>query len=263
MDKWADLAVEVQDLSVAYGQRVALWDVAFSLPKGQLAGIIGPNGAGKSTLLQALMGLVPMRTGRVRLMGQPYQKKLGNVAYVPQRESVDWDFPASVEEVVMMGRYGRLGLFSRPGKKDRKAVEEALSAVEMLDYRRQQIGELSGGQQQRTFLARALVQEADLYLMDEPMAGVDARSEAFIFELLKKMAGEGKGLLIVFHNLHAATKYFDRLLLLNKRLIASGETREVFTEQNLRDTYGPDLPLLAEVGRRLAAQGFPDASPGI
>ena len=214
----------------------------------------------KSTLLQAILGLVPRQTGRVKVMGETYERRSGKVAYVPQREQVDWDFPASVEEVVMMGRYGKLGLFSRPGRTDRKAVEEALEAVEMTPYRRQQIGSLSGGQQQRTFLARALVQEADLYLMDEPMAGIDARSEGFIFELLRAMTREGKSLVIVFHNLHTASKHFDQLLLLNKRVIAVGDAKEVLSEAHLRAAYGPDLPLLSEVRHRFATQGFPDTT---
>lgn len=251
-------AIEVRDLNVAYGQQIVLWDMAFSLPAGKLIGVVGPNGAGKSTLLQAMMGLIPLRTGEIRLLGQPHKLLRGKVAYVPQRESVDWDFPVSVEEVVMMGRYGKLGLFARPGRSDRVAVHKALADVDMLSYRKRQIAALSGGQQQRVFLARALVQEAELYLMDEPFAGIDARSEALIFSLLRSICSQNKTLLIVFHNLHAAAKHFDWLLLLNKRLIAVGETEQVFNENALKETYGAELSILSEVQQRFAQQGFPE-----
>ena len=253
-------AIEVQDLTVAYGQQVALWDLSFSLPAGKMIGIIGPNGAGKSTLLQAMVGLLPLQSGKLRILGQLYKQAHKKIAYVPQRESVDWTFPASVEEVVMMGRYGRLGLFSRPTKSDREAVCQALENVSMLPYRGRQIGALSGGQQQRVFLARALVQGAELYLMDEPFSGIDARSETLIFDLLRKLCQEGKTLVIVFHNLHVISKHFDWLVLLNKRLVAVGDTTEVFHEENLRKTYGSELPILSEVRQRFAKQGFPETS---
>ena len=242
----------VRDLTVAYGQHVALWDVAFDLPKGKLVGIVGPNGAGKSTLLQAVMGLLPLRSGEVKLFGQAMdRKKRAQIAYVPQRKSVDWEFPASVEEVVMMGCYGRLGLFNRPGKKEKEAVSKALAAVEMDGHRKKQIGELSGGQQQRVFIARALMQEADLYLMDEPLAGVDARSEQLILGILKKLCKTNKTLLIVFHSLQLVKQHFDWLLLLNRRLVAAGPIQDVFSQENMARTYGSELPLLSEISERL------------
>ena len=247
MSDTTNIAVSVQNLTLAYGQDVVLWDLSFELPVGNLIGIIGPNGAGKSTLLKAMMGLIPPYSGEVRMLGKAHKSLSGQVAYVPQRESVDWDFPASVEEVVMMGRYGRLGLFKRPGRKDRELVEEALNAVEMLPYRKQQIGALSGGQQQRVFVARALAQEASLYLMDEPFAGVDARSETLIFTLLRELTKKGKTLVIVFHNLHTAAKHFDWLVLVNKKLMAVGPTSSVFNTQNLQATYGTELPVIASV----------------
>ena len=240
-------ALSVQDLTVAYEREVALWDIHFSVPEGKLAGILGPNGAGKSTLLRAVMGLVTKRTGRIEIFEKPFAQSRQSVAYVPQKESIDWDFPVSVYELVLMGCYGRLGLFRRPSKQDKRRVEEALKTVEMQEYSHRQIGQLSGGQQQRIFFARALVQEAQLYLMDEPFAGVDARTEALIFSLLKKLTAQGRTIIIVFHNLYEATKYFDWLLLLNKRLISAGPIDKVFTEENLKQTYGTTFPLLAEV----------------
>ena len=253
-------AIEVRDLTVAYGQQIVLWDLSFSIPTGKIIGIIGPNGAGKSTLLQAVMGLLPLRSGELRILGQSHKRAQKKIAYVPQRESVDWSFPASVEEVVMMGRYGRLGLFARPTRSDKEAVHQALKDVDILPYKKRQIGALSGGQQQRVFLARALAQGAELYLMDEPFSGIDARSEALIFSLLRKLCKENKTLVIVFHNLHTAAKHFDWLLLLNKRLVAVGETEEVFKEENLRKTYGPELSLLSEIRDRFAKKGFPETT---
>ncbi|MEL6413268.1 MAG: ABC transporter ATP-binding protein, partial [Bacteroidota bacterium] len=210
--------VEVHDLTVAYQGKPVLWDVDLQLPPGNVIGIIGPNGAGKSTLLKAIMGLVPPESGTVKLFGQPLPAVRSQVSYVPQKESVDWDFPASVLDVVLMGRYGRLGLFRRPGKADYAKAWECLRQVGLEEVAQRQIAQLSGGQQQRVFLARALAQEAALYLMDEPFAGVDAATEKIIIALLKQMAQKGKTILVVHHDLHSALDYFDWSLLLNTRV---------------------------------------------
>ena len=246
------IALSVQDLTVAYERQVALWDVHFSLPMGKLLGVLGPNGAGKSTLLRTIMGLIPKRTGKIEIFGKSLEQARRAVAYVPQRESIDWDFPVSVYEVVLMGCYGRLGLFRKPSKEDKLRVEQALETVEMQAYKNRQVGQLSGGQQQRVFFARALVQHAELYLMDEPFAGVDARTEELIFSLLKNLAKQGHTLVIVFHNLYEVTKYFDWLLLLNKRLVGVGPIEKIFTEDHLKQAYGTTFPLLAEVMERFA-----------
>ncbi|NOX98801.1 MAG: ABC transporter ATP-binding protein, partial [Verrucomicrobia bacterium] len=197
----SDLALETHDLSVAYHKKPVLYGVDLAIPKGQLVGIVGPNGAGKSTLIKAVMGLLPLRSGWVEVFGQPFGKTKTQVGYVPQRESVDWDFPVNVMDVVMMGRYGKLGLFHRPKKEDREVARECLDKVKMLPFANRQISNLSGGQQQRVFLARALAQESDLYLMDEPFAGVDAATESAIIELLKELKNRGKTILVVHHDL--------------------------------------------------------------
>ncbi len=240
-------ALEIHDLSVAYHKKPVLYGVDLAIPKGQLVGIVGPNGAGKSTLIKAVMGLLPMRSGWVEVFGQPFKKTKTRVGYVPQRESVDWDFPVNVMDVVMMGRYGKLGLFNRPKKEDREVARECLDKVKMLPFANRQISNLSGGQQQRVFLARALAQESDLYLMDEPFAGVDAATEAAIIELLKELKARGKTILVVHHDLTTARAYFDSLILLNMRVVAFGPTEEVFTVDQLQKTYGGRLTLLSDV----------------
>ncbi|MCF6311298.1 MAG: metal ABC transporter ATP-binding protein [Verrucomicrobiales bacterium] len=240
-------ALETHDLSVAYHKKPVLYGVDLTIPKGQLVGIVGPNGAGKSTLIKAVMGLLPLRSGWVEVFGQPFKKTKTRVGYVPQRESVDWDFPVNVMDVVMMGRYGKLGLFRRPKKKDRDIARECLDKVKMLPFANRQISNLSGGQQQRVFLARALAQESDLYLMDEPFAGVDAATEAAIIELLKELKERGKTILVVHHDLTTAREYFDSMVLLNMRVVAFGPTEQVFTVEQLQKTYGGRLTLLSDV----------------
>ena len=239
--------LEFHDLTVAYHKRPVLWGIDLEIPKGQLVGIIGPNGAGKSTLIKAAMGLLPLNSGWVKVFGEPIKKNLKRVGYVPQRESVDWDFPVSVMDVVLMGRYGHLGLMRRPKKHDRDIARDCLEKVKMLPYANRQISNLSGGQQQRVFLARALAQESDIYFMDEPFAGVDAATESAIVAILHELKERGKTLLVVHHDLPTAKEYFDSLLLLNMRVVAFGPTEEVFKYDLLQSTYGGRLTILSEV----------------
>jgi manganese/zinc/iron transport system ATP- binding protein len=231
-------AIEVTDLTVAYGDKPVLWDVDVEVPEGTLTAIVGPNGAGKTTLIRAILGLVEPAAGQTLVYGRPYVDQRRRVAYVPQRGSVDWDFPTSVLDVVLMGRYGRLGWVRRPGRADRDAALAALRQVGMEDFASRQISQLSGGQQQRVFLARALVQDAEVYLMDEPFQGVDATTERAIVDLLHTLRAGGKTIVAVHHDLQTVPEYFDRVVLLNVRLMASGPVREVFTDDNLRRTYG-------------------------
>ncbi len=238
--------LSVQDLTVAWHRKPVIWDVQFDVAPGQLVGIIGPNGAGKSTLLKAIMDLVPKTSGRIEVFGAPWKKNRHRVGYVPQRESVDWDFPVSVLDVVTMGLYGRIGWFRPVRKKHREAAQRALERVGIGALAHRQISQLSGGQQQRTFLARALVQEADLYLMDEPFAAVDAATEQAIVEILREMRTAGKTALVIHHDLHTVADYFDSVVLLNMRVVAQGPTGIVFTKENLERTYGGRLTLLEE-----------------
>lgn len=242
-------ALEASHLSVNYGKTPVLWDISLEVPSGKLVGIIGPNGAGKSTFIKAALGLIPPLSGKVCFFGKPLKKVRQRVAYVPQRESIDWDFPVTVLELVLMGRYGRLGLFQRPKKADHVAAEHYLDVVGMKGYAHRQISQLSGGQQQRVFLARALLQEADLYFMDEPFTGVDIATEAVLVQTLKELKREGKTVFVVHHDLHNATEYFDWLLLLNMRLVSYGEAQKVFTPENLNLTYGKSSIYLNEAMR--------------
>lgn len=247
-----EVPLEVHDLSVAYHQKPVLYGIDLAMPAGKLIGIVGPNGAGKSTFIKAVMGLLPLSSGWVRVYGKSYRENCRRVGYVPQRESVDWDFPVNVLDVVLMGRYGRLRLGQRPTKHDHEVARDCLEKVHMLPYARRQIGNLSGGQQQRVFLARALAQESDLYLMDEPFVGVDAATEAAIITLLRELKSRGKTVLVVHHDLSSAREYFDMLMLLNMRLVAFGPTAEVFTPEILQTTYGGRLTILSEVVQTLA-----------
>ncbi|HVD99096.1 MAG TPA: ABC transporter ATP-binding protein [Cytophagaceae bacterium] len=249
--------LEVHDLTVSYNRKPVLWGVDFTLPKGVLVGIIGPNGAGKSTLIKTIMGLIPAGSGFVKIFDKKLDDVRGRVSYVPQRESVDWDFPASAFDVVLMGRYGKLGLFKRPRKADKEVAMECLEKVGMQQFANRQISQLSGGQQQRVFLARALAQDAELYFMDEPFAGVDAATEAAIIELLKAMTAAGKTVVVVHHDLQSVKEYFNWVLLLNMRLVASGPTDKIFNSELLNETYGGKLTLLARVGELLAKQEIP------
>lgn len=242
-------AVDVLDLTVAYEEKPVLWDIDLHVPESTLMAIVGPNGAGKTTLIKSILGLVKPTAGQVRIYNQPYIEQRKLVGYVPQRGSVDWDFPTSVLDVVMMGRYGKLGWLKRPSTHDRELALEALQKVGMAPYANRQISQLSGGQQQRTFLARALVQDAKIYFMDEPFQGVDATTERAIVDLLKALRADGKTVIVVHHDLQTVPEYFDWVTLLNVRRIASGPVGEVFTEENLRRTYGGRIAFLNGNGR--------------
>lgn len=247
--------VEVHDLTVSYDKKPVLWDIDLSLPKGNIIGIVGPNGAGKSTLLKTIMGLVPSDSGYIKLFDKPLNDVRKHISYVPQKESVDWDFPVSVLDVVVMGCYARLGLFQRPTKTDYEKALTCLRQVGMEPLAKRQISQLSGGQQQRVFLARALAQEAQLYLMDEPFVGIDAATEKIIARLLQTMAHQGKTILVVHHDLQSAAHYFDWSVLLNMRVVASGPLKEVFTTELLQQTYGGKLTVLSNIGELLRTQG--------
>jgi len=234
----------IHNLSVAYQKKPVLRDVTFHVPEGQLVGIVGPNGAGKSTLIKAALGLIPRLSGDVTIYGKPYALQRKLVGYVPQRESVDWDFPTNALDVVMMGRYGHLGWFKRPGKAEKKIAMECLAKVGMTDFAERQISQLSGGQQQRIFLARALAQDAKLYFMDEPFVGVDAATEKAIITLLNELKMQGKTVLVVHHDLATVNEYFDWLMLLNEKIIAFGPTEQTFTADKLQQTYGGKLTML-------------------
>lgn len=243
--------LSIHDMTVAYQRKPVLWDVDLDLPSGRLIGVVGPNGAGKSTLIKACLDLVPRTSGRVHVFGKPYQQQRHLVSYVPQRESVDWDFPVSALDVVAMGLYGKLGWFRRVGQAEKQLAEQALEQVGMAEYAARQIRQLSGGQQQRVFLARALVQDAPLTLMDEPFAGVDAATEKAIVMLLSKLRSQGKTVVVVHHDLQTIAEYFDYLIMLNMRVVAHGPTEEIFHEENLRKTYGGRLTMLDAVAHAL------------
>ncbi|MFP5501727.1 MAG: metal ABC transporter ATP-binding protein, partial [Candidatus Sericytochromatia bacterium] len=234
-------SIAVEGLTAGYLGVDVLDHVAFRLPTGCMTGVVGPNGAGKSTLLKAILGLLDRATGEVALLGGTLAERRNRVAYVPQRSSVDWDFPATVLDVVAMGRYGRLPWWRWPGRAEKDAAMEALKRVGMDAYADRRISDLSGGQQQRVFLARALAQEAELYLLDEPLAGIDATSEAVIIGLLKQIAQDGGTVVAVHHDLATAPRYFDQLLLVNRRVVACGPTAETFTAEKLQETYGSQL----------------------
>jgi manganese/zinc/iron transport system ATP- binding protein len=236
--------LSIEGMTVAYQKKPVLRDITLEIPEGKLIGIVGPNGAGKSTLIKAALGLIPRVTGEVSIYGRPYKEQRHLIGYVPQRESVDWDFPTSALDVVMMGRYGHLGWFKRPGAKERQLAMECLDKVGMADFADRQISQLSGGQQQRIFLARALAQDAKLYFMDEPFVGVDAATEKAIITLLGELKKQGKTVLVVHHDLATVKEYFDWVILLNVQLMAIGPTEEVFTRENLQTTYGGRLALL-------------------
>ena len=241
--------LSIHDMTVAYQRKPVIWDIDYVAPAGKLVAIVGPNGAGKSTLINAALELIPRASGQVRFFGEPYRKQRHRVGYVPQRESVDWDFPVSALDVVVMGLYRKIGWCLPVLPRHRKTALAALDRVGMADYAHRQIRRLSGGQQQRVFLARALVQDADLYLMDEPFTGVDAATERAIVEILRELRSLGKTALVVHHDLQTVTEYFDEVILLNMRLVATGSVESVFTTDNLRKTYGGRLMLLENTDR--------------
>nr|WGD75346.1 manganese ABC transporter ATP-binding protein MntB [Bacillus subtilis] len=238
--------VELDNVTVAYHKKPVLQDISPQVPEGKLIGIIGPNGAGKSTLIKTILGLVPRASGDISIYGKDYKDQRTRIGYVPRRGSVDWDFPTSPLDVVLMGRYGRIGLLKRPKKADVEMAKAALTKVGMHDYAKRQISQLSGGQRRRVFLARALCQNADIYFMDEPFAGVDAATERAIMTLLAELKEKGKTVLVVHHDLQTAEDYFDWILLLHLRKIAFGPAENVFTIENLQKTYGGRLTFLKD-----------------
>lgn len=240
-DQWA---IAINDLTVAYNGKPALWDADLHVPEGVMMAIVGPNGAGKSTLIKAALNLIPRAAGDVRFYGKPYQEARANVGYVPQRGSVDWDFPTSVLDVVLMGLYGSLGWFKRPGKRERELAMAALEQVGLTKFANRQISQLSGGQQQRTFLARALVQDAGIYFLDEPFAAVDAVTERAIINILRELRSRGKTVVVVHHDLQSVEDYFDWVTLLNVEVMAVGPVETTFTAENLRRAYGGGMSLI-------------------
>ena len=233
-----EIAVAIDDLTVAYNYKPVLWDIDLAIPKGVLMAIVGPNGAGKSTLIKSILGIIKPIAGSVTVFGKPYTKQRKKVAYVPQKGSVDWDFPTTALDVVLMGTYGSLGWIKRPGKTQKKAALEALEKVGMLPFKNRQISQLSGGQQQRIFLARALVQNAEIYFMDEPFQGVDATTEKAIINILKALRKAGKTVVVVHHDLQTVPEYFDWVTFLNVKKIATGPVKDIFNNENLIKTYG-------------------------
>ena len=223
-------AIEIKNLTVAYGENIALEDFNLDVEIGSLMALVGPNGAGKSTLIKTILKFLKQITGEIKINGK-------SLAYVPQRNTVDWDFPTTLFDVVEMGCYGRVGLFKRVNKEEKKKVLKAIEQIDMSEFKDRQISELSGGQQQRAFIARALVQEADIYLMDEPFQGVDSTTEKSIVDILKKLKSEGKTLLVVHHDLQTVPTYFESVTFINKTVIASGKVKEVFTQENIDKTY--------------------------
>jgi manganese/zinc/iron transport system ATP- binding protein len=244
--------LSIHDLTVAYNRKPVLWDIEYEAPDRALIAIVGPNGAGKSTLIKAVLGLVPAASGLVEVFGRPVARQRHLIGYVPQRGSVDWDFPVSALEVVAMGLYGRIGWLRPVARRHREAARACLDQVGMADYAERQISQLSGGQQQRVFLARALAQEATLYFMDEPFAGVDAATETAIVDVLRRLKDEGRTVIAVHHDLQTVPEYFEHVLLLNGRVIAAGSVAEAFTPDNLRRTYGGRLTLLDDAATALA-----------
>jgi len=244
--------LSIHAMTVAYQRRPVLWDVDYDAPERALVAIVGPNGGGKTTLIKACLGLVPRASGQVEFWGRPYRQSRRRIGYVPQRESVDWDFPVSALDVVVMGRYAMIGWCRPVSKKHKRAALKCLEQVGMADFAHRQINQLSGGQQQRVFLARALAQEAELYFMDEPFAGVDATTEHAIVEVLRRLREEGRTVICVHHDLQTVAEYFDHVLLLNTRLVAAGAVATTFTRENLQRTYGGRLTLLEEAAQAVA-----------
>lgn len=247
-------AIEIHDLTVSYHRKPVLWGIDCEIPEGEMTAIIGPNGAGKSTLMKAMLGLIPLASGYTLFRGKNIDQMRSKISYMPQRESVDWDFPITVEQVVMMGRNQSIGLFKKPRASDQLLVTQALHQVGLEAFAKRQIAELSGGQQQRVFLARALVQDADIFLMDEPFAGVDVGTEHMIMNVLQSMKKAGKTIIAIHHDLLSVSRNFDNALLLNLRKIAFGKTSDVLQDPILQETYGGRLSILSEVGQLLAVE---------
>lgn len=249
--------LELHNATVTYQSKPAIWNIDFQIPEGKMVGVIGANGSGKTTMLKAVVGLVPLSSGYAKVFDKPFEQVRERVAYVPQRSSVDWDFPANVMDTVLMGRYRKHNLFGRTTKADKALARQALEKVGLEALAHRQIAQLSGGQQQRVFIARALAQQADLYLLDEPFAGVDTTTETTIINLLQEMNRAGKSVVVVHHDLNTVSKYFDWLVMMNTRLIACGPTEEVFTTATLQDTYGGKLNILSQVADLIGAKAHP------
>lgn len=230
-------AIYFEDVTVAYNDKPVLWDIDLSINKGRITAIVGPNGAGKSTLIKAALNLVKHATGRIEILGEPFSKVKKKIAYVPQTGMVDWDFPTNVLDVITMGTYAGLGLFKRPGKKEIEDAKKAGEVMGLTDFLDRQISALSGGQQQRVFLARALVSNAEIYILDEPLKGVDMKTEEVIMNILRKLKEDGKTVVVVHHDLKTVDKYFDDVVLMNVNIVANGPVSDVFTEENIERTY--------------------------
>lgn len=244
--------IDVKNLSVSYSGKKAVQDISFSLDSGKLIGIIGPNGAGKSTLIKGMLGLVPTDSGEVKLLGKALDEMREEIAYIPQRADIDWDFPILVKDTVLLGTYPKLGLFKRPKEKEKQIAMESLAKVGMEDFADKQIGELSGGQQQRVFVARSLAQKADIFFLDEPFVGVDIKSEKIIIDILKDLTSHGKTIFVIHHDLTKIEEYFDEIILLNKKLFGAGPVKEVITPKLMGETFDTPLDVIENRGGQLS-----------
>lgn len=240
--------ISIKGLSVSYERKRVLSNIFMSIDSGHIYGVIGPNGAGKSTLFKSILDIIPINTGTVTVFGQAFSEVRKNVAYVPQKDEVDWSFPATVLDIVLMGRYPHKKLLQRISAEDKRIAQEAMIKLGIEEFKDRQIGALSGGQQQRVFLARAICQGADMFFLDEPFVGVDMTTEHKIIEILKELASQGKTILVVHHDLSTVDNYFDKVILLNQMLIAYGDTDSTFTRENIARTYAPQMKILQEVG---------------
>jgi ABC-type Mn2+/Zn2+ transport system ATPase subunit len=239
--------IEVKGLSVSYDRKMVLSNVYLEVEEGQIYGVIGPNGAGKSTLFKAILGLIDINVGQIKVKGEHIKSHRKEVVYVPQKSEIDWQFPATVFDVVLMGRYPHKGIFQRINRQDKEKALQALKQMDIEHLKERQIGELSGGQQQRVFLARALCQEADVFLLDEPFVGIDITTEEKIISILKKLASQGKTLMVIHHDLSTVKDYFDKIVMINQRLIAYGDIETTFTDENIAKAYGGQLTILHKI----------------
>lgn len=248
--------ITIKNLSVAYNKKPVLWDINANIPKAKLVAIVGPNGAGKSTFMRSIMDIVPRISGKIEISGKPYKQVQKSISYIPQRQSVDWDYPISVQDLVAMGLYSELRWYQPLRAPQFDRIMEALEKVELVPFAKKQISQLSGGQQQRAFMARSLIQESDIYFMDEPFAGIDAASEKAIFTVIDLLKLQHKTIVIVHHNLSMIKEYFDYVMMLNLRLIAAGDVKSTFTDENLSKTYKGRLTLLEDVAKKVVEKGI-------
>lgn len=256
------IAIETHNLTVSYGDKPVVWEVDFQLPAGEISGIIGPNGSGKTSLIKGILGLEKPASGWVKILGKEGKEALKQVAYIPQKESIDWDFPISVFELVLMGRYQGDRWFFRYSKEDKKIAQQALEKCDILHLAERQISELSGGQQQRAFIARAMAQQAEVYIMDEPFVGIDMASEKAILNLISELKAAGKSIIIVHHDLYTVASYFDNVVLMNTRMVKYGKVNEVLTPEYIQETYGGKLDILSRVVDQIKERGFPIREKG-